>query len=167
MRLLTLMSLAVCLFVTPLIALAADGDQITGIWQSEGGTYFQVYRSGKAYVAKIVGSRKHDIIRDKGNADDSQKNRNMIGKVVLHSLRYQGDGEYDQGRIYNPKNGKTYDAKASMKGPDTLEARGYIGISLLGKDETWKRVSPDARHVQQDKLHKPMTPQHNTASEKP
>jgi len=57
-------------------------------------------------------------------------------------LSGDGDGEWSGGTIYDPNNGKTYSCKLKLTGPDTLKVRGYIGISLIGRSETWKR-QPD------------------------
>jgi len=42
--------------------------------------------------------------------------------------------------IYDPKNGKTYSCKMTYKGK-TLDIRGYIGISLLGRTTVWERTN--------------------------
>ena len=43
-----------------------------------------------------------------------------------------------------------------MTGPDTLDARGYIGVSLIGKTQTWHRINPESEHVHADILEKPV-----------
>ncbi|RZL30018.1 MAG: DUF2147 domain-containing protein, partial [Pedobacter sp.] len=44
------------------------------------------------------------------------------------------------GTIYDPKTGKTYSCNLTLKDNNTLNVRGYIGISIIGRSETFKRV---------------------------
>lgn len=41
----------------------------------------------------------------------------------------------------DPNSGKTYSCKLKLVDADTLKVRGYIGISLIGRTETWKRLA--------------------------
>jgi len=55
-------------------------------------------------------------------------------------FEYVGKGKWKNGYIYDPDNGKTYRCKAQLKG-DTLKVRGFIGVSLLGRNSEWTRVA--------------------------
>ena len=65
----------------------------------------------------------------------------LIGLTVLTGLKAESDTEYTGGRIYDPKSGKTYKSKATLSADGkTLKVRGYVGVSLLGRTQTWTRV---------------------------
>jgi uncharacterized protein (DUF2147 family) len=48
--------------------------------------------------------------------------------------------EWKGGWILDPNNGKTYRCSIKMTGEDEITVRGFIGISLIGRSETWKRL---------------------------
>jgi uncharacterized protein (DUF2147 family) len=58
---------------------------------------------------------------------------------MLKDFTYD-DGEWTDGHIYNPSDGKEYKAYMKLKDHKTLTVRGYVGISLFGKTDTWTRV---------------------------
>lgn len=68
-------------------------------------------------------------------------NRRIDGMVVLTGMTQDKD-EWGNGEILDPKNGKTYHCKMHViDGGAKLSVRGYIGFSLLGRTQTWLRVS--------------------------
>jgi len=151
--------LCIGLLATASFVMAAgntSADDITGVWQTKSGGYVEIYKDGSVYDGKVVGSSDGVARFDKNNPDQAKKGRRLLGVDILQGLTHEGDGSYDDGSIYDPDNGKTYKANAQLTGPDTLDARGYVGISLLGKTQTWTRIDPSAEHVHQDLLEQPV-----------
>jgi uncharacterized protein (DUF2147 family) len=69
-----------------------------------------------------------------------RKDKPIVGMTILWGLKHDGDATYDGGEILDPKNGKTYSAKATLDDDGkTLDVRGYIGVSLLGRSQKWHR----------------------------
>lgn len=148
--------LASALLVAAGTAFAAEkkAEDVAGVWETASGGYVQLYEEGDVWKGKIVGSKSGETRYDKNNPDESKRDRRLLGLNILDGLEYVGNGEFENGTIYDPNNGKTYKAKATQTGPDTLEARGFIGISLIGKSQTWTRVDSDAENVRQNLLEK-------------
>jgi uncharacterized protein (DUF2147 family) len=71
--------------------------------------------------------------------EDTRKDQPIIGMTILTGMKPDGDG-YDGGRILDPANGKIYKSKMSLAdGGKKLDVRGYIGMPLFGRTQTWLR----------------------------
>ena len=74
------------------------------------------------------------------NCKGDLKNKPMLGLVFITGLHWMGE-EYGGGEIVDPASGTVY--RASLKVlPDGqhLSVRGYVGLPVLGRSQTWERV---------------------------
>jgi len=119
-------------------------DDILGVWISnlEKG-HVEISKDGDKYNGKIIwlkvptypdGSPK----ADKHNPDKSQRTNPLLGLMPLKDLVFVKD-HWEGGTIYDPESGKTYTCRATLKGNE-LELRGYLGISQIGRTQTWTRL---------------------------
>lgn len=124
---------------------AQNKDAILGKWvNSTGEAHVDITKRGDKYFGKIVWIKepkdeKGNVKTDAKNPEASLKSRPILGLEILKDFVFD-DGKWTDGKIYDPKSGKTYSCNMTMKGNDVLNMRGYIGISLIGRSETWKRV---------------------------
>lgn len=135
-----LMALALLL---PGAAQAVIADNIVGNWGTEGGkSIIQISRQGAQYVGRITWLR--EPLRDgkpkldRMNENASLRSRPLKGMVLLSGFVFKGD-HWDNGKIYNPEDGKTYSCTIRLKDARTLEVRGYVFNPVLGKTQYWVR----------------------------
>jgi uncharacterized protein (DUF2147 family) len=76
---------------------------------------------------------------DSKNPDANLQKRQLVGLTMLENFTYEGDNVWTDGSIYDPDSGKTYSCKITLKSNGKMEVRGYIGISLFGRTDTWTR----------------------------
>lgn len=125
-----------------------SGDDLLGIWLTGSGNgKVQIYKNGNYYQGKIVwlqepidpstGKPKTDT----KHPDEKNHSRPLMGLINLWGFNYKGKGTWENGHIYDPKNGKEYKCVITKADNNTLNVRGYIGITLIGRTDTWKRSS--------------------------
>jgi len=69
-----------------------------------------------------------------------RKNQPIVGMMILWGLEDHG-GVWKGGEILDPDNGKTYRCKMTVsENGQELDVRGYIGISWIGRTQTWLRM---------------------------
>jgi uncharacterized protein (DUF2147 family) len=139
-------SVAMVLLALLPIAAFADAlqEKIEGLWrtQTKDGI-IEVKNMGDQYRGTIIGG-DHPDRRDSNNPDPARHDDLLRGKIILSSLKYDGNGKWSGGKIYDPNNGNTYSCNAELSGDNILKLRGYIGISLIGRTEIWTRESTSA-----------------------
>lgn len=85
----------------------------------------------------LIDTGPEDSVCDK--CSDDRHGQPILGMEIIRHMKWSGD-EWNGGEILDPEDGKTY--RASMKLSDDgqkLVVRGYIGIPMFGRSQTWVR----------------------------
>lgn len=148
MRLLAV--LLILLFVLPpsLPAAAADAPLASpvGLWQpldSAGKPQglIRIFEANGLYYGRIEPSSADDDRNARcTRCTDNRHDQPIIGLLLLRHLRPQ-NGEYVGGDILDPDTGRIYKCTLRLtNGGRDAVMHGFLGISLFGRSETWRRV---------------------------
>ncbi len=128
---------------------AGTGNSPVGTWQTiddqtgKPASLVEITDNGgvlQGKVAKILreGADPNELCT---KCEGDLKDKPVVGMTILKGfVKKDGTDEYDGGTVLDPHNGKTYSGRISLiDGGQKLSLRGYIGISLIGRSQTWIR----------------------------
>ena len=116
-----------------------------GIWKNLDDTdgkeksHIEIYESGGVLKAKVIKLLPAATIKKCDACKGDKKGKDLVGLDILWSMKKSGK-IWEGGQILDPKTGKEYDCKLEFDGPDKLKVRGYVGVSLFGRTQTWYKV---------------------------
>jgi len=130
----------------------AGSDDILGVWNNqEKDAKIEIYKCGEKYCGKIISLNEPNYPEgskdgipgtpkiDHNNPDPNLRKKPTIGLDVVRDFVFDKENLWVDGKVYDPKNGKTYSGKMTLVSPTQLNLRGFIGISLLGRTAVWTR----------------------------
>lgn len=142
----TMSLIAAILLLTAASAFASDSNGILGLWKTaDDDSKLEFFNCKEKICVKIAWLKEPNYTDSKegpvgtpkvdcNNPDPALKKQPMLGLQIMEGFSAVGDNRWDEGIIYNPENGKKYRGKLHLVAPDRLELRGYLGISLFGRN---------------------------------
>lgn len=121
-----------------------------GQWKTEDGrATVDIQPCGNKICGKIINLSEpldpetHRPKTDIENQDSSLKNRPLMGLQIISDFTPDTTtpNHWIDGKIYSPREGKTYHAQFTLESPTQMNIRGYVGIPLFGKTQVWTKVS--------------------------
>jgi uncharacterized protein (DUF2147 family) len=127
---------------------AADSASPVGVWRTfddktgKARAIVRIYEQGGKLFGRIeqtfTPGGEHRVCVP---CTDERKNQPIVGLLIIRNIKRNGD-EYSGGDILDPESGSVYRCKMHLEQDGArLVLRGYIGISLLGRSQTWQRQS--------------------------
>ena len=106
-----------------------------------------VWMKDPTYPRDDAQGRAGQPLLDDANPDPAQRARQRLGLQILSGFQPgEEKGTYSGGQVYNPRDGKTYSGTLTLIGKDRLALRGYVLVTLIGKTQTWTRVTDLAKY---------------------
>jgi uncharacterized protein (DUF2147 family) len=121
-------------------------DITKGLWYNDAKTSkIQFYETNGKVFGKIVWLKEPNDAKGKAKTDNKNPKENLrntplLNFVFMKNFKKDGDKKWDDGTIYDPLNGKTYSCIMTQSSANTLDVRGYVGISLLGRTSKFTRA---------------------------
>lgn len=128
------------------LPVAAVGDPAYGLWLTENArAIVEIGPCEQKVCGRIVwmdepyledGSPK----TDQNNPDEALRERTICGIPLVGDFEREEAGSWRGGYVYNPRDGKTYDAEIRTVDQDRLSMRGFVLVPAFGQSQTWTRV---------------------------
>ena len=134
------------ILLTATTTLGAGPSDILGSWKSEeNDSLLEFFTCGEKICGKIVWLKNPNYMNkkdgpvgktkvDRKNPNPALRTRPILGLQVMKGLTARGNKRWEKGTCYDPETGKSYKCKMTQVSPDRLELRGYIGVSLIGRN---------------------------------
>ena len=131
--------------VSSVFSFAQTNADIVGEWyNAEKDAVITLLEDGETVSGKITwmlhpNDSNGNPKTDPNNPDEKLRSRARLGMVMMSGFAYDEDNIWEDGELYDPKKGKTYSGILTLKDANTLDLRGYIGFSFIGRSSTWTR----------------------------
>jgi uncharacterized protein (DUF2147 family) len=118
---------------------------LLGIWQTiddktgDPKSHVEIYKKGDKYFGKVVKLLPAATTKVCVDCPGDKKGKSLYDIDIVWDMKDYKD-YWSYGKIVDPGDGSVYKCNISMDGMDKLKVRGYMGISILGRTQTWHRV---------------------------
>jgi uncharacterized protein (DUF2147 family) len=119
--------------------------RLVGVWESEEkNLQIEMFEDRGEFAGRMIYFKcsSDDIMRnctDTENPDKRLKDRKLLGMKLVTQLSYQGKNVWDDGKIYDPNSGNTFEARIQLMGPDKAIVRGYWKFRWIGRSMVFYR----------------------------
>jgi uncharacterized protein (DUF2147 family) len=134
-----------CFAVSTLAATPSRASEADGVWLVENRVAVRIFDCDSKMCGRIVWLVKPRngqgwLDRDIHNPDPQVRGRPLCDLTIIWDLQQTGPGQWEDGRIYDPQTGGTYQVRAEMVSRDVIKARIYRFFAFLGKTTMLRRL---------------------------
>ena len=133
--------------IAPQMRSVPPAEQICGKWESsDKNLIVQVYMQNNKFFGKIIwytdtGGKPMDYGTDKRNPEPALRSRKILGMSVLYDMVYKPNtNSWEDGMIYESKNGREWNASVYIDKNGLLRVKGYWHFKLIGRNMTFFKV---------------------------
>jgi uncharacterized protein (DUF2147 family) len=147
-----LITFVVCV-VSSVFTFSQTNADIVGQWyNAEKDAVITLFEEGETVSGKITwmespndedGNPKTDPL----NPDENLRSRARVGMVIMSSFSHIAGKVWDNGSLYDPEKGKTYNGIMTLENANTLDLRQYTGFSFIGRSSIWTRNLDEDSYV--------------------
>jgi uncharacterized protein (DUF2147 family) len=122
------LTLALCTSSVPGLVNASEAD---GVWLLRGKVAIRISDCGRQVCGQVVWLNNPAL-----------RTPEMCGRRIIWGLTQDGPSIWNNGQIFDPDTGTTYNLAASMHDADMIVARIYEGVEVFGETKTLFRIEP-------------------------
>lgn len=138
------LAMIAALLAAVLLPAKADAatDAVYGYWLAENRrAIIEIAPCGAELCGRMVWLS--EPVDEAGEPKRDVRGEPLCGIPLVGGFRSSAADRWDDGKIYNPRDGKRYDARLTLLASDRLEVRGYVGLPLFGQSQVWTRAEGD------------------------
>jgi len=130
-------------------ALHAETATVRGYWLEPAGTILHIVpcKDKLCIVIVAISVGNHPQV-DVHNPNPALRGRPLCGLRIGEGFVESDSRHARGGRLYDPRTGRTYDGSMTAEG-HLLKLRGFVGIELLGRTQTWTRAASSPNPCEQ------------------
>lgn len=123
----------------------SEAFRVVGVWESEEkNLQIEMFEDNGHFAGRMIYFKcsSEDIMKtstDSENPNKDLRNRKLLGMKLVSRLAYQGKGVWDDGKIYDPNSGRTFEARIQLTGPNAAIVRGYWKYKWIGRSMVFNR----------------------------
>ena len=137
------LTLFISLIATP--CLASDLSSMVGIWQTDDADgRVEIYDCGDGTPCGRLTNITNTEAKDESNPDPSLRDRPLQGLVILNQFKAKKSGGFKSGKIYNPRDGKSYKSAIKLTETGQLQVKGCVAFFCQSQHWTRDGAAPDS-----------------------